>query len=54
MTVYATCLVLHVLGAVGLFAALGIEGAGLFALVASGSARRGGRVDWTRCPDSLA
>jgi hypothetical protein len=32
VTAYAICLVLHVLAAVGLFAALGVEGAGLFCL----------------------
>jgi hypothetical protein len=32
MTVYTVCLVLHVVGVAGLFAALGIEGAGLFCL----------------------
>ena len=32
MNVYTTCLVLHVVGAVGLFAAVGVEGAGLFCL----------------------
>jgi hypothetical protein len=32
MTSYTACLVLHVLGAAGLFAALGVESAGLFSL----------------------
>jgi len=32
VTMSTACLVLHVLGAVGLFAALGVEGAGLFCL----------------------
>jgi hypothetical protein len=32
MTVYTACLVLHVVGVAGLFAALGVEGAGLFCL----------------------